>query len=123
MKLNDLFEAIGPHSQDPNQELIMMMQGKKPAAILSSDDPSNLPQLKEFIKLAKQGMFNVWKIDKGKFTMWFFGQTYSPNAEQLYNIYKQNDKLTPELHEYVGTLLGYSGKDIQEFRQKNETIR
>ena len=113
MRIHEITEAIGPHAQ---QELKLMLQGTKPAALISAED------------------FGKWRpyIDKFKWNMVAFqdfaGSTsYAVSkdphsAKQIAQLFQTAGgaaakSVGPEFHTQLGRLLGYSAGDIAEFLQ------
>lgn len=112
-------KLLGPHEQ---QEINLMLAGKKPAALLGMT-----PEIK---KLIKQGIIKAFKSTSHTGSQYFLTL---PNEEdrakkldilfaKLKDASKNNtyaDIETAKIHMLIGKLLGYSDKSIMYFIKHN----
>lgn len=128
MRYKEITEGdIGPHSKYQGNELVLMMLGKKPAALITSRER----HFNEFIKLKNErkivGFKTHWDYPDGESMYAFALPHHVDNAKEIIKIYnkKQPNKdpngpafvpeLTKDEHVALGTLLGYSNDDIKTF--------
>lgn len=111
---------IGPHEQ---QEISLMLAGKKPAALLGMT-----PEIK---KLVKQGKIKAFKSNTHKGKQYFLTLPGEENRAKKLDIafgklfsYVKNHELEKEMIEHIkiGKLLGYSEKAIKHFVKRNYPI-
>ena len=106
-----IYEVIGPHNE---QELKLMVQGTKPAALIYANE---LTKWKPYI--------DQYKWTATPFKDFTGGTSYAvskdPNsAQKIVQLFQQAGSAAaksvgPEFHAQLGRLLGYSEKDIAEF--------
>lgn len=102
-------EEIGPHE---GKELSLMLQGKKPAALISNDKLEKfLPHIKNGRFISKIGNFSG---SKTKFHI-VAQQGEEDRMHELHSIFSSNKRP----HRRIGELLGYKPEDIEHFMNHN----
>lgn len=113
-------KLLGPHEQ---QEIELMLAGKKPAALLGMT-----PEIK---KLVRQGKIKAFKSNAYKGGYFFTLPGEEDRAEKLkvafdnlknavHNTHIPKDEA--RAHIEIGKLLGYSNKAIEHFIQRNYSL-
>jgi hypothetical protein len=109
-------EAINPHG-DAEKHLELMMQGRKPAALIHQEEYERY-----FQPYVDRYQWNVVKFEKPMPTYQYVGYVISQQgdrarAERIAQLVKSTDldDIDQDYHIELGHLLGYSEQDIRDF--------